>query len=242
MSDTPGNQPINLEDVKLKLYERLKPSGWADKLKAFMLSDDFGNILQELYKQSQAGQRFTPQIKQLLRAFEACPYDKLKVVMLGQDPYPQPGTCDGLAFSCSNLKYVQPSLKFIFQELEDTVYKGQSYSRDPDLTRWADQGVLLINTALTTTVGQVGQHYLLWRPFIAFLFDMLNWYNPGIVYVYLGKKAQEWSDAVSDNNHKIMVSHPAAAAHTRAERWDSKNLFGEINRILEGTGSTKVIW
>lgn len=76
---------VDLNDIKFKLYEKLKASGWADKLKTFILSDDFDKILNYLLKEARAGQRFTPPIKQIFRAFEECPYDKLKVVVIGQD-------------------------------------------------------------------------------------------------------------------------------------------------------------
>ena len=76
---------VNLEDVQQKLYEKLVPSGWGNKLKTFILSDDFRSILETLLQESQAGNRFTPVIKQLFRAFEECPYDDLKVVVINQD-------------------------------------------------------------------------------------------------------------------------------------------------------------
>jgi uracil-DNA glycosylase len=237
MSDT-----VDLEQVKHGLYQKLKPSGWADKLKTFMLSAEMDNILKQLLKETEARQRFTPVIKQVFRAFELCPYGELKVVMLGQDPYPYPGVCDGLAFSCGNTGHVQPSLRYIFKEIEDTIVHPDGYTWDPDLGRWAKQGILLINTALTTTVNQVGQHYILWRPFLGFLFDVLTAYNPGLVYVFLGKKAQEWAKSIPENNHKIFVVHPAAAAHTRAERWDSDDLFNKINVIMHKTYGQKITW
>jgi uracil DNA glycosylase len=76
---------VNLEEVKTKLYEKLKPSGWGDKLKTFILSDDFDKILQYLLNESKSGKHFTPVLKQVFRAFEECPYNELKVVMIGQD-------------------------------------------------------------------------------------------------------------------------------------------------------------
>lgn len=233
---------VDLDKVQHWLYENLKPSGWGDKLKTYLLSQDFRKVLEQLRDESESGQRFTPQIKQLFRAFELCPYNELKVVMMGQDPYPYPGVCDGLAFSCGNTGHVQPSLKYIFKELEDTVYVGKGYTWDPDLSRWAKQGVLLINSALTTTVNQIGTHYMLWRPFHGFLFDMLTAYNPGMIYVFLGKKAQEWAKSIPENNYKIFVTHPAAAAHTRSERWDSDNVFNKVNDILMKTNGFKVTW
>lgn len=76
---------MTLQEIQLKIYDKLKPSGWADKLKTFILSAEFGVILQTLYNDVQAGRRFTPILKHLFRAFEECPYDKLKVVVVGQD-------------------------------------------------------------------------------------------------------------------------------------------------------------
>ena len=85
---------MTITDIQNKLYERLQDSGWGSKLKMFLLSKDFESILHTLYNDSQEGKRFTPVIKDLFRAFEECPYDKLKVVVIGQDPYPQAGVAD----------------------------------------------------------------------------------------------------------------------------------------------------
>lgn len=81
----PNQHTIDLTEVRNKLYERLKPSGWADKLKGFILSDDFDKILKYLLKEAQQGRRFTPVLKQVFRAFEECPYEKTRIVLLGQD-------------------------------------------------------------------------------------------------------------------------------------------------------------
>lgn len=76
---------VNIEEVKMKLYENLKSSGWGDKLKSFILSSDFDRILNQLLADAKQGKRFTPVLKQVFRAFEECPLDRLKVVMVGQD-------------------------------------------------------------------------------------------------------------------------------------------------------------
>jgi uracil DNA glycosylase len=78
-------EQINLEDIKLKLIEKLKPSGWADKLRGFVQSSDFDKILEVLYKLREDGKRFTPPLKQVFRAFEECPVEKIRIVVLGQD-------------------------------------------------------------------------------------------------------------------------------------------------------------
>lgn len=235
-------ETINLEDVQSKLYERLKLSGWADKLKGFILSDDFHKILRVLLTEAQDNKRFTPPLKQLFRAFEECPYDKLKVVMLGQDPYPYQGVADGLTLSCSNDRKVQSSLKYVFKEIEDTVYPQEGYTWEPDLARWSNQGILLLNIALTTTINKTGQHYLLWQPFLAYLFDILTFNNPGLVYVFMGRKAQDWMKSIPDNNWKITCTHPAFAAYNAMEKWDSDNMFNKVSQLVEKNFKEKIIW
>jgi len=233
---------INIEDIKNKLYNNLKPSGWARILKDFIYSKDFDNIIKELAKQSSEGKRFTPTFKNMFRAFEECPYDKTKVIVVGQDPYPTVDVADGIAFSCKNTPNLQPSIRYILTAINDTVYDGNATSSEQDLTRWANQGVLLLNTALTTTVSKSGQHFKIWQPFTAYLFDWLNWNNSGIVYIYMGKKAEEWRDSVSDNNYKLIVSHPASAAYTKQQKWECNDVFNHTNKIMHNLYGEKITW
>ena len=233
---------IDLEEVKIKLYQKLKTSGWADVLKTFILSNDFDKILQELLRQSQDSKKFTPIVKYLFRAFEECPYDKTNVIILGQDPYPTPNVADGIAFSCSIDNYIQPSLRFIHNEIQDTVYPNEVYNRVTDLKTWSNQGVLLINTAFTTTVNKVGSHYKIWEPFMAFLLDILQYDKSELVYAFLGKKAQEWSISIPETNHKFLITHPASAAHNKLEKWDSNDVFNKINTCLVRQGKPPIIW
>lgn len=235
------NNKIDLEELKEKLLLKLEPSGWKPVLKSFIESSDFDNIIKQLVRLTKDGKRFTPTLKQLFRAFEECPYDKLKVIVVGQDPYPQLGVADGIAFSCSNTEELQPSLSFILNEVNKTVYKGHPGSLDPDLTRWSNQGILLLNTALTTTVGKIGQHYVIWKPFMAYIFDHLTWNNSGLVYIYMGKQAQEWADCVNDNNYKFHVSHPASAGYNNTN-WDCKNVFNDVNAVLKKMHNEQITW
>lgn len=235
-------ESVNLQEIQTKLYERLKPSGWGDKLKGFLLSDDFLRILQTLLNEAKDGRRFTPQVRQLFRAFEECPYNDLKVIMIGQDPYPYPSVADGLAFSCSNDGKVQASLRYIFKEIEDTVYPLKGYEWNPDLARWSNQGILMLNIALTTTINKVGQHYMLWQPFLAYLFDVLTFSNTGLVYVFMGKKAQEWMHSIPDTNWKLICSHPASAAHQNQERWDSGDIFNKTSQLVKKHYAYDITW
>jgi uracil-DNA glycosylase len=230
-----------LSDVKDKIFAKLKKSGWDIPLKDFIYSEDFNKIIEYLYKDSINGKKFTPQLKDIFKAFEECPYKDLKVVFLGQDPFPGKDVADGLAFSCSYTKEAQPTLQALLDEVNRTVNEGFTISTNPDLTRWANQGVLLINTALTTTMYKVGQHHIIWQPFMAYLFDVLTWYNPGTIYVYFGKKALEWKNAVNDNNYKFELMHPATSYY-REEPWDCKDVFNKINEILLANNNQQIEW
>lgn len=230
-----------IDTYKQKIFEKLEPSGWGRVFKSFIFSSEFTDILNKLYALSITDKRFTPTLKQVFRAFEECPYDKLQVVVIGQDPYPQLGVADGISFSCSNTNKLQPSLKFILQEVDRTVYGNHVISEDLDLKRWSNQGILMLNTALTVEIGKIGSHYDIWKPFTAYLLDWLNNYNPGLVYVYMGKKAEEWSELTGDNNHKFTVKHPASAAYN-GSKWDSNDIFNKVSAIVKENSGNEIIW
>lgn len=242
---------MTLTEIQLKLYENLKASGWGQKLKLFLLSDEFATILEELHKQSSEGKRFTPILKNVFRAFEECHYNELKIVMICQDPYPEIELSDGMLFSCSNKMKETSELRIIFNEIERTVYnpaeprEGNVIHRDtynPDLTRWANQGILLLHMPLTCEIGKVESHKELWKPFYNFLFDMLNNYNTGIVYVYFGEKAKVWHKHISTQNYKFFSTHPYVANYRDDKRWDSGDLFNGINKIMLNLYDKKIKW
>lgn len=225
-------QEINLEEIKCKLIEKLISSGWSTKLRGFMQSSDFDQILETLYQQREQGKRFTPPLKHVFRAFEECPEKDLKVIIIGQDPYPSMNVADGIAFSCGLTGKPQPSLKFIFQEVERTVYQDWPTYQDPDLKRWANQGVLLINTALTCEIDKVGSHYNIWNDFIMYLLDMLNLTKSGLIFILLGAKAQELEAVLGQNHYILKASHPASAAYNGG-KWDCNDVFNKANEILK---------
>lgn len=174
MSNIPNK--LTPQEYASKMYEMLKPSGWHNVLKGFLLSEDFVHIIKVLENCVAEGQRFTPPLKQVFRAFMECPYDTTNVIIVGQDPYPQLGVADGIAFSCGNTKKPEASLRYIFKNVNKTVYNDQKdvTTFDPDLSRWSKQGILMLNTSLTTEIGKIGKHIPIWDPFNKYLIDMLN--------------------------------------------------------------------
>lgn len=227
---------VNLTEIKDKLIDKLKPVGWAHKLKGFVQSSDFDTILSTLYELRENGKRFTPPLKQVFNAFEQCPEKDLKVIIIGQDPYPQIGVADGMAFSCGNTMKPQPSLRNIFDALGTP-------DANPNLARWANQGVLLLNTALTCEIDKIGSHVDIWQDFVMYVLDMVNLTSSGLIFVLLGTKAQELESCIGPNHYILKASHPASAIYNKST-WDCKDIFNKINEILEKNNGPefKITW
>ena len=232
----------NCEEIAEKLSQKLKQSGWSDILKSFLVSNEFKNIFCTLEQTVQDGNRFTPPLKDVFRAFEECPYDKLRVVIVGQDPYPQIGVADGIAFSCSKTGKPEASLRYIQEAIQRTVYQDTKVEQSPDLARWSNQGVLMLNTALTTEVGKIGRHYDIWYPFIVFLIDILNHKRNDITWIFMGKKAAEFGDFLLFNPNKLFCSHPASAAYAKQQQWDCSDVFNKCNQLQESLGLPPITW
>lgn len=238
------NVSIDLKTIKLKLNESLKESGWHNILKGFLLSEDFDKILYALKDQVDDNKRFTPPLKQVFRAFQQCPLDLLQVVFVGQDPYPQMNVADGISFSCGNTLKKEASLRYIHNAVSKTVYDGKVLPKDlpADLTPWANQGVLMLNTSLTTEIGKIGKHFSIWEPFTAYLFDMINSMDKQLIWVFLGKKAEEYSEMVSDKHVKLVTTHPASAGYQKLQEWDCNDVFNKINVKLLQNNQKIISW
>lgn len=240
---------LDAADIADKMYKMLKSSdsGWHNLLKGFLVSEDFVTIIKTLEDLVNDEKRFTPPLRMVFRAFTECPLDKLKVVIVGQDPYPQLGVADGIAFSCGNTGKPEASLRYIHRALAKTVYNtDETKDLSVDLADWSRQGVLMLNTSLTTEVGKIGKHFAIWDPFVKYLIDMLNSKSIAdkkpIVWAFLGKKAQELEELLDDSQIILKASHPASAAYAREKMWDCNDIFNNVNSKLEELGSTKILW
>lgn len=241
-----SKEKISTEQIRDKLIGKLVASGWASLLRAHLRSSDFMDIVDFLVRENQKGRRFTPALKQLFRAFEECPLDKTKVIMIGQDPYPQPLVADGVAFSCSNTKKPEASLRYILKAVEKTVSEeDRAIVEDDikfDLSRWSQQGILMLNSALTTEVGKVGKHVEVWKPFMEYLIDTLNFQQSGLIWVLMGKQAQQYESLIGDHHYVIKSTHPAYAAYMKQNDWDCSDIFNKINLKLVENKQEKILW
>ena len=170
-----------------------------------------------------------PDGKSVFRAFELCPYEQTRVVILGQDPYHTPGTADGLAFSTQQ-KEIPPSLLVIFKEIYKDLniqyYHNTSFEDffpNGNLEGWAKRGFLLLNTVLTVEEGKAGSHKDLgWDIVIKAVFDGLNKKDHQVIFLLWGKEAQKYKSLIGLNTKHVSFS----AAHPAAELYaDNKGGF-----------------
>ena len=228
---------IDINLLRDNLNNKLKDSSWDRMLSPYVNGLSFDHIMNTLIENVEQGRRFTPKFKDVFNGFYECPYDNLKVVIVGQDPYPQLGVADGIAFSCSVKGKAEKSLQYI---LKQTTGKTTYTPEECDLKRWANQGVLLINTAFTCEVNKIGSHYGIWKSFTEHVFDNINRHNPDTIFILMGKKAEAWQTLLP--NCKILkCSHPASAAY-RGGEWDSNDVFDKANEILNTQDKACINW
>lgn len=154
-----------------------------------------------------------PEKKNMFNAFMLCPFDKLKVVILGQDPYPDPVHPHGLAFS-SMSKQTPASLSNIFKEIHDELYPNEDIDecfKSNNLTSWAQQGILLMNTCLTVRAGEAGSHKDLgWDYFTNEIMEELNKYPTPLVFMLWGAHAKKYAGKITNPDHLVLQSaHPS---------------------------------
>ena len=180
----------------------------------------------------------------VFRAFKLCPYKELRVVFLGQDPYPQKGVATGILFG--NKKRtpedkLSPSLEVIKECCINYEIPHGPIEFDNTLESWAEQGILMINSAFTCKVNEIGSHVMMWRKFIATLLKNLSYRETGIIYVLFGRQAQTFEPYIdSKHNHIIKVEHPAYFA--RANKIMPYSVFTDINKLLQGQYGETIKW
>lgn len=175
--------------------------------------------------------RVAPDYRNIFKAFLSTPLNNLKVVFLGQDPYPQKGVATGLAFANKNGETLSPSLQILKDACIDYKVPHGIVEFDPTLESWAKQGILLLNSALTTNIGETGSHTMLWRPFTKKLISKLSEYNTGIVYVLFGEQAQTFSPYINSSVNKVFsVRHPAWYYRTKQDM--PSEIFESVNVVM----------
>ncbi len=176
----------------------------------------------------------------IFNAFDQCPFDNVKVVILGQDPYHEPGQAHGLCFSVNDGIMFPPSLQNIFKEIESDL--NIPAPKSGNLTRWAKQGVLLLNATLTVRAHQAGSHqHKGWETFTDAVIHQIAEKKEHVVFILWGSYAQKKGEFISPQKHLVLKSpHPSPLSAHRG--FFGNKHFSTANDYLKQTGQEPIHW
>lgn len=212
---------------------------WNKILKEEM-QKDYYQELQAFVQKRRSEVRVFPEEKNVFNALELTPFESVKVVILGQDPYHGFGQAHGLSFSVQKGIPLPPSLKNIYKELQEDI--GGEFPTEGDLSHWAKQGVLLLNTVLTVEEGNANSHKGKgWERLTNRLIESLNELKHPVIFILWGKPAQDKEKLIINPNHVILKApHPSPLSAYRG--FFGSKPFSRVNDILIQQGQTPIRW
>ncbi len=217
---------------------KMEPS-WKTRL-AGEFEKDYFVKLTDFVRQEYRQATVYPSGPNIFNAFAHCPFDRVKVVIIGQDPYHEPGQAHGLCFSVQDGTPFPPSLQNIFKEITDDL--GRPHPTSGDLTRWADQGVLLLNATLTVRAHRAGSHQGHgWETFTDAVIRCLNAERQHLVYMLWGAYAQKKGASIDTSRNLVLTSpHPSPLSAHRG--FFGNRHFSRANDYLVALGESPIDW
>ena len=211
-----------------------------DEILAEEMQKDYYQELQAFVQKRRSEVRVFPEEKNVFNALELTPFESVKVVILGQDPYHGFGQAHGLSFSVQKGTSLPPSLKNIYKELQEDI--GGERPTEGDLSHWAKQGVLLLNTVLTVEEGNANSHKGMgWETLTNRLIESLNELKHPVIFILWGKPAQDKEKLITNPNHVILKApHPSPLSAYRG--FFGSKPFSRVNDILIQQGQTPIFW
>lgn len=212
---------------------------WAEALSSEFEKPYFASLVEFLHSEKASGKVIYPPGPMIFRAFELTPIDKLKVVIIGQDPYHNPGQAMGLSFSVPKSIPAPPSLKNIFREIVSDL--GIEMSGSPDLEPWARQGVLLLNAILTVQAGAPASHSRIgWQEFTDAVIKCISERCDGVVFLLWGNFARQKRALIDYSRHYVLeAAHPSPLA---GGAFFGCRHFSKTNAILSAQGKEPIDW
>ncbi len=217
------------------------PSSWKSLLNEELKATYFEKLSQFVEDNYQQNTCFPPK-ELLFEAFKLCPLEDVKVILLGQDPYHKKGLANGLSFSVNREVAIPASLRNIYKELNTDIGFKNGIPLHGDLSYWAKQGVLLLNTCLTVEMKKAGSHKKQgWETFTDAVIEKLSQQKKGLVFLLWGNFAKEKKHLIDDSKHCILMSgHPSfAAVH---KKWFGNKHFSSCNTFLKDQNKTPIDW
>lgn len=215
-------------------------ASWKQYLKSEFEKPYFAKLTENVRNEYKNGLCFPP-AKLVFNAFNLCPFNKVKVVILGQDPYHELGQAMGLSFSVPDGVMLPPSLQNIYKEIQSDL--GKPIPTSGDLTRWAKQGVLLLNATLTVRAHAANSHQALgWQNFTDAAIETINTHREHIVFMLWGGFARSKKRLIDTNRHCIIESvHPSPLSANRGG-WFGQHQFSRCNAYLKQYGLGEIDW
>ena len=215
-------------------------ASWKQHLEGEFTKPYFAQLTESVRNEYRNSLCFPPG-KLVFNAFNLCPFDKVKVVILGQDPYHEQGQAMGLSFSVPEGIMLPPSLQNIYKEIQNDL--GKPIPTSGDLTRWAEQGVLLLNATLTVRAHIANSHQILgWQNFTDAAIEALNAHREHIVFMLWGGFARSKKRLIDANRHCIIESvHPSPLSANRGG-WFGQHQFSRCNAYLKQQGLDEIDW
>ena len=215
-------------------------ASWKQYLKSEFEKPYFAKLTENVRNEYKNGLCFPP-AKLVFNAFNLCPFNKVKVVILGQDPYHELGQAMGLSFSVPDGIMLPPSLQNIYKEIHSDL--GKPIPTSGDLTRWAKQGVLLLNATLTVRAHEANSHQALgWQNFTDAAIETINTHRKHIVFMLWGGFARSKKRLIDTNRHCIIESvHPSPLSANRGG-WFGQHQFSRCNAYLKQYGLGEIDW
>ena len=204
------------------------------------MQKDYYQELQAFVQKRRAEVRVFPEEKNVFNALELTPFESVKVVILGQDPYHGFGQAHGLSFSVQKGIPLPPSLRNIYKELQEDI--GGDFPTEGDLTHWAKQGVLLLNTVLTVEEGNANSHKGKgWETLTNRFIEALNELKHPVIFILWGKPAQDKEKLITNPNHVLLKApHPSPLSAYRG--FFGSKPFSRVNDILMQQGQSPIRW
>ena len=224
-----------------KLNKVQLDDSWKYELSDFLLGSKMESLRTFLIEEKRADKVIYPPNHLIFNALNTTPLDKVKVVILGQDPYHGPNQAHGLSFSVQKGVALPPSLRNIFHELHSDL--GVPIPKHGDLTHWAQQGVLLLNAVLTVEAGQPTSHQKRgWEEFTGHVIDVINEQRENVVFILWGAYAQRKGQRIDQNKHLVLkAAHPSPLSANRGGFFGCK-VFSKANNYLKQHGIEPIDW
>lgn len=241
----------------MEKYRKFFGLNWAEELKDFLQSPAFDQIGLKLRALKTTGLKLSPMEGDIFKAFEKCPWHTLHTIILSDHPYittretvrnkihvTRP-ISDGLAFSAPNTGIPPRQLNTLFEAIDDQIYDNKNFHLgiDNDLSKWARQGILLLNCSLTAGQGRFDQiQYAIWEPFISFVLKRISEKKEGVGVICMGVKANEYKKHLKNASFGIFsCEHPQTAAY-ESRPWVHDNVFKRLAGYHDFMNKIKINW